>query len=211
MSFWKRFQDFRPRSRTQQERDLEREIQNHLDLEAEESARTQRPFGNATLVKEDVREAWGWARFEQFTRDIRHGLRQVRRNPTFSAIAIATVALGIGGVTAMFSAVDTILIRPMPYADADRLVMIWNDMGNKDVASRHNPTPAEWIEWRRLNTVFADLAASQPGDATLSGDGDPEQVPSRKVTWNFWSVLGVQPMLGRAFTRTRTTKECTSW
>jgi predicted permease len=78
--------------------------------------------------------------------------------------------------------------------------MIWDEMGKTDVTSRHNSTPAEWIEWRRLNTVFADLACSQPGDVTLSGDGEPEQVPARKVTWNFWSVLGAQPMLGRAFT-----------
>jgi len=110
------------------------------------------------------------------------------------------LALGIGGITAMFSAFDAVLIRPLPYADAERLVMIWDAMGETDITSRHNPTPAEWIEWRRLNTVFTDLASSQPGDATLSGDGEPEQLPSRKVTWNFSSVLGVQPMLGRVFT-----------
>ena len=86
-------------------------------------------------------------------------LRQVRRDPAFSAIAIATLALGIGGITAMFSAFDAVLIRPLPYADADRLVMIWDAMGETDVTSRHNPTPAEWIEWRRLNTVFTDLAS----------------------------------------------------
>jgi putative ABC transport system permease protein len=190
---------FGPWARAQQERDLEREIQNHLALEAEESG-GRKPFGRVTLVKEDVREAWGWVRWEQFTRDVRHGLRQLRRYPAFSAIAIATLALGIGGVAAMFSAVDTILIRPLPYADADRLVMIWNDMGKTDVQSRHNPTPAEWIEWRRLNTVFTDLAETQQVDTTLSGDGDPEQLPARKVTWTFWSVLGVQPRLGRVFT-----------
>jgi putative ABC transport system permease protein len=61
-------------------------------------------------------------------------------------------------------------------------------------------TPAEWIEWRRLNTVFTDLATTQPADAALSGDSEPEEVPARKVTWNLWSVLGVQPMLGRVFT-----------
>jgi putative ABC transport system permease protein len=127
-------------------------------------------------------------------------MRQLRRNPAFSAIAIATLALGIGGITAMFSAVDAVLIRPLPYADAGRLVMIWDDMGNKDITSRHQPAPAEWIEWRRLNTVFTDLACSEPGDVTLSGDGDPEQVPARKVTWTFWGVFGVQPMLGRVFT-----------
>src|SRR5260370_6722783 len=78
--------------------------------------------------------------------------------------------------------------------------MIWDDMGKTDVTTRHMPPPAEWIEWRRLNTVFTDLALTQPGDATLSGDGEPEQVPARKATWNLWSVLGVQPMLGRVFT-----------
>jgi putative ABC transport system permease protein len=118
----------------------------------------------------------------------------------FSAIAIATLALGIGGVAAMFSAFDAVLIRPLPYTDAHRLVMIWNDMSGTDITTRHNPTPAEWIEWRRLNTVFTDLACSQPGDVTLSGNGEPEQLPARKVTWNFWSVLGVRPMLGRVFT-----------
>jgi hypothetical protein len=72
--------------------------------------------------------AWGWTHLEQLARDVRYGLRQVRRNPAFSGIAIATLALGIGVNTAMFSAVDTVLIRPLPYLDADRLVMIWDDM-----------------------------------------------------------------------------------
>ncbi len=133
-------------------------------------------------------------------RDVRYGVRQVRRNPAFSAVSIFTLALGIGGMTAMFSAFDAVLIRALPYTEADRLVMIWDAMGETDVTSRHNATPAEWIEWRRLNTVFTDLASTQPADATISGDGEPEQVPARKVTWNFWGVLGVEPVLGRVFT-----------
>jgi hypothetical protein len=79
--------------------------------------------------------------------------------------------------------------------------MIWDFMGQTDVLTKHNPTPPEWIEWRRLNTVFTDLASSQPADVTLSGDGEPEQVPGRRVTWTFWSVLGVNPVLGRVFTQ----------
>jgi putative ABC transport system permease protein len=133
-------------------------------------------------------------------RDVRYGLRQLRRNPAFSAIAIATLALGIGGITAMFSVFDAVLIRPLPYTDADRLVMIWDATGEADVTPKHNSTPAEWIEWRRLNTVFTDLAATQPADMTLSGGDEPEQIPGRTVTWTFWSVLGVQPLLGRVFT-----------
>src|SRR6187401_1146998 len=104
--------------------------------------------------------------------DVGYGVRQLRRNPGFSAVAIATLALGIGGITAMFSVFDAVLVRPMPYADSDRLVMIWDDMGKSDVNARHNPTPAEWIQWRQLNTVFTDLASSQPATPTLSGDGE---------------------------------------
>ena len=130
--------------------------------------------GGVEQAKERVRTDRHGAWLDAAGRDVRHGLRQVRRDPAFSAIAIATLALGIGGITAMFSAFDAVLIRPMPYTDADRLVMIWDAMGKADITSRHNPTPAEWIEWRRLNTVFSDIASSQPGDATLSGDGGPE-------------------------------------
>lgn len=155
------------------------------------------------LVRRNARpRAW----LDVAGRDVRYALRQLRRNPAFSAIAIATLALGIGGIAAMFSAFDAVLIRPLPYADADRLVMIWLDMGKRDITTKHNATAAEWIEWRRLNTVFTDIATSQPSDATLSGDGDPEQVQARKVTWTFWSVLGVQPARGRVFTEDEDTK-----
>jgi putative ABC transport system permease protein len=139
-------------------------------------------------------------------RDARYALRQLRRNPAFSSVAIATLALGIGGIAAMFSAFDAVLIRPLPYADADRLVMIWLDMGKRDITTKHNATAAEWVEWRRLNTVFTDIATSQPSDATLSGNGNPEQVQARKVSWTFWSVLGVQPALGRVFTEDEDSK-----
>jgi predicted permease len=205
MSIWKRLKEFGPWSRARLERDLEREIQNHLAFEAEDSG-DPKTFGNIALAKEDVREAWGWARLEQFTRDIHYGLRQVRRNPSFSAIAIATLA-PIGGVAAIFSAVDAVLIRPLPYPGADRLVTVWDDLS---MARTREPkivsTPFEWIQWRQLNNVFTDLAATQPAQATLTGEGEPEQLPARKATWTLWNVLGVQPMLGRAFTEDEDTK-----
>jgi predicted permease len=202
MRIWTRFKSFGSRSREQKERDLELEIRNHLDLEAEESGErgARLAFGNAARVKEDVRTEWGWTRLEQVARDAGYGLRQLWRNPVFSVVAIATLALGIGGIAAMFSAFDTILIRPLPYKDADRLVMIWDDMRGIDVTTKLMPAPAEWIEWRRLNTIFSDLATTQPASATLSGEGDPEEPPARKATWNLFSVLDVQPVLGRVFT-----------
>ena len=193
------------------EQDLKDELQAFVDMAAADKVRAGATpaegrrlavleMGGVEQVKERVRSGrhGGW--LDAAARDVGYGLRQVRRNPGFFGVAIATLALGIGGLTAMYSTFDAVLIRPLPYADADRLVMIWDALAKTDITAKGNSTPAEWIEWRRLNTVFTDLAASQPGDATLSGDGDPEQVPSRKVTWTFWSVLGTPPMLGRVFT-----------
>jgi predicted permease len=196
--------------RPDKEAELREELQFHSEEETERHRQdgltesdawlaARRNLGNLALVHENTRAAWGWIRLEQLARDAAYGLRQVRRNPVFSAIAIATLALGIGGITAMFSAVDAVLIRPLPYAAAERLVMIWLDMGKAN-GPGFMPTPVEWLEWRRRNTVFTDLALTQPADATLSGDSPPEQVPARKATWNLWSVLGVKPLIGRVFT-----------
>ena len=198
-------------NRKRVEADLDDELQTFVEMAAADQVRdgatpaearrlAMLQVGGVEQAKERVRTARPGAWLDAAVRDVRYGVRQVRRDPAFSAIAIATLALGIGGITAMFSAFDAVLIRPMPYADAGRLVMIWDALAKTDVTSKHNSTPAEWIEWRRLNTVFSDLASSQSGDATLSGDGEPEQVPARKVSWTFWSVLGVEPMLGRVFT-----------
>src|SRR5438552_10006051 len=116
--------------------------------------------------------------------DLKFALRQLRKNPGFTAVAVLTLALGIGANTAIFSAVDAVLIRPLPYADADRLVMIWDDTSRTGSAKFYS-TPPEWSEWRRHNTVFSDIAASQPGDAALSSDSEPEDLAARKVTGNF--------------------------
>ena len=103
-----------------------------------------------------------------WTQDFRFALRRLRHEPGYAVFVALTLALGIGGITAMFSAFDAVLIRPLPYPDADKLVMIWDRMRDEDIATRQQPAPAEYIEWRRLNTVFVDLAATQPADATLS-------------------------------------------
>ena len=198
--------------RDRSEQDLHDELQTFVDMAAADEVRDGATpaeahrlavlqLGGLEQAKEHVRSGRHGAWLDVVVADVRYGVRQLRGHPTFSAIAIATLALGIGGTTAMFSVFDAVLVRPLPYADADRLVMVWDwETSETDITARHNSTPAEWIEWRRLNTVFTDLACSQPADATLSGDGEPELVPARKVTWTFWSVLGVQPMLGRAFT-----------
>jgi putative ABC transport system permease protein len=192
----------------QADQELDDELRDHLERATEEyvakgmapkeaQRRARLDLGGIDQTKEKCRDARRVNWIQGFAQDLRFAVRMQRKSPGFTAVAILTLALGIGGITAMFSAFDAVLIRPLPYADADRLVMVWDDLDKTDATAA--PTPAEWIEWRRLNTVFTDLATSQPSDATLSGDGEPAQVPARKVTWTFWSVLGVRPMLGRVF------------
>jgi putative ABC transport system permease protein len=197
--------------RDRAEQDLNDELQVFIDMAADDEVRIGETaaearrratlqLGGLEQAKERVRASRHGAWLDVAGRDIRYGLRQLRRNPAFSTIAIATLALSIGGITAIFSAFDTILLRPLPYPDADRLVMVWDDMSKSAGDSKLFSTPAEWTDWRRLNTVFTDIACSQPGDAMLSGNGEPEEVRARRVTWTLWSVLGVQPALGRVFT-----------
>jgi len=192
------------------EANLEKELRFHIEERVadlvrsginEEAARRQvrLEFGDAEQVKDACRDVRPTRWADTLGQDLRYAWRSLRRNPSFTIVAVATLALGIGGVTAMFSAVDTILIRPLPYVEPDRLVMVWDDLSKTDDRTKSAPAPAEWYEWRRLNTVFTDIASTQPTDATLSGDGQPEQVPARKTTGNLWSVLGVKPLIGRAF------------
>src|SRR4029079_10712052 len=137
--------------------------------------------------------------------DLKFAFRQLLKNPGFTAVAVLTLALGIGANTAIFSAVDAVLIRPLPYVDAGRLVMIW-DENSRTGSPKFFSTPAEWHEWRRSNTVFTDIADTDPGQVPLSGDGDPEELPGRRVTGNLWTVLGAQPLLGRVFTEEEDTR-----
>ena len=153
--------------RRDKEAELREELEFHLEAEAEDQkqegvaeaearAAARRELGNLALLSESTRAAWGWTRLEQFVQDAAYGLRQVRRTPAFSMIAIGTLALGIGGVAATFSAADAVLIRPLPYAEADRLVMIWGSYLRQG-EPKHPPSPAEWLEWRRLQTVFTEI------------------------------------------------------
>lgn len=131
--------------------------------------------------------------------DLRHSLRQIFKNPGFFAVAVSALALGIGANTAIFSAVEALLLRPLPYYRSDRLVMVWEDssfIGFPD----NTPAPANYVDWKAQNTVFTDMAARQGSTMSLTGDGAPEQLYGQRVTPNFFDVLGVQPLIGRVFT-----------
>ena len=130
--------------------------------------------------------------------DIRYALRLLRKTPVFTVAAIATLALGIGANATIFSLVHSVLVRPLPYGNPDELVMVWEDASAAGFP-RNTPAPGNYNDWRTLNQSFVDLAATRSVNASLTMDGPPEQVLGRAVTANFFSVLGVQPQLGRSF------------
>lgn len=129
-------------------------------------------------------------------KDLRYGLRMLAKNPGVSAIAVLTLALGIGANTAIFSVVSAVLLNPLPYKDPDRLVSIWENVPEH---GRWRAAPANFLDWKKQNTVFEDVAAFGGATATLTGDGDPEQLSGTAVTPGYFEVVGVQPALGRVF------------
>ena len=131
--------------------------------------------------------------------NLRQALRQIFKNPGFFAVAVAALALGIGANTAIFSAVEAVLLRPLPYFHPDRLVMVWEDSSFIGFPN-NTPAPANYVDWKEQNTVFTDMAARQGSSMSLTGGGAPEQLFGQRVTPNFFDVLGVQPAIGRVFT-----------
>jgi predicted permease len=136
---------------------------------------------------------------QNFLADLRYGARRLLKSPGFSIIAVIALGLGIGANTAIFSLVDRVLIRPMPYADPDRLVTLWEDASYINFP-RNTPSVANFEDWKKQNQVFSGLAGSRDRAGSLTGDGQPEMVLGGAVTINLFEVLGVQPLLGRAFT-----------
>ena len=131
--------------------------------------------------------------------DIRYGLRMMAKNPGFTFFVVAVLALGIAANTAIFSMADAVLVRPLPYRQADRLVMVWEDSSSYGFP-RDTPAPGNFADWKVRNQVFEDMAASSfSGSFNLTGDGNPEEIPGDLVTANLFSVLGARPALGRDF------------
>ncbi|MFN2579215.1 MAG: ABC transporter permease [Pyrinomonadaceae bacterium] len=131
-------------------------------------------------------------------KEIRYGIRSLLKHPGFSLIAIVTLALGIGANTAIFSLVNAVLLRPLPFADPDRLVMVWEDAAFAGFP-RNTPSAADYADVKNQNHVFTDVAAVDFRSFNLTGDGQPEKVEARGVTANFFPLLGVKPLAGRWF------------
>ncbi|HKS95138.1 MAG TPA: ABC transporter permease, partial [Terriglobia bacterium] len=133
---------------------------------------------------------------DQLAKDLRFALRMIRKNPGFTLIAVLTLALGIGANTAIFSFVDAVLLRPLPYPHPERIVMVWEKPPDGD---RNAISTLNFLDWKRDNTVFTAIAAQTGGSVTLTGDGRPVQIQGARVSASYFDVFGIKPMLGRTF------------
>ena len=128
--------------------------------------------------------------------DLQYAIRLLLKNPVVTAVAVLTLALGIGANTAIFSVLNAVVLRPLPYAEPDRLVMVWETLAGND---RRSAAPGNFNDWREQNKTFSDMAATFYGNFNLTGDGEPERVNGSTVTSNLMTTLGVSPQLGRTF------------
>jgi predicted permease len=200
--------------RTRKASDFGAEIEAHIALETErlqeqglsyEDARTQarRAFGNVTRVQERFYESSRWPGWDQFWQDVRYAARMLRKSPGFSAIAILTIALGIGATTAIFSVVDATLLHPLPYPQPEQLVSVIDDLpgvGAQDVGM----SVPEWHDFQR-SEIFEYVSPVGGGDVNVTGSSQPTRVLFAAVPPNYFALLGAQPELGRSFNPNDTT------
>ncbi|MGA9769124.1 MAG: ABC transporter permease [Blastocatellia bacterium] len=135
---------------------------------------------------------------ETLFQDLRYGVRMLTKKPGFTVVVVMTLALGIGASTAIFSVVNTVLLRPLPYKDAEQIAVVWETLPSIGL-EENTPAPANYINWREQNEVFENIAAFTVGFTNLTGTGEPERVDSLRVSASIFPLLGVEPMLGRTF------------
>ena len=128
--------------------------------------------------------------------DLRFGARMLLKHPGVTTLAVLTLALGIGANTAIFSVVNAVVLRPLPYNNPDRLVSLWEKVPER---GRWRVTPANFLDWKKQNTLFEDMAAFGAGTMTLTGGGEPEQLLGTRASAGYFGVVGVAPVLGRSF------------
>src|SRR3984957_5175538 len=208
MNWWRNWWPIRKR-----DADLERELRSDLELEeeeqreagiSEEEARyaALRAFGNPTLIREQTGAVWSWNWLESLARDLRFSLRTLRRTPGFTVIAILVMALGIGANVALFTVVRSVLLKPLPFQDPDRLEMLYEaGLLGGDTTAFNVVSGGMYAEWKNQNRSYSSLALAKGIRVGLSGSGGqlPEKLSSALFSWDMLRTLGVQPALGRDF------------
>lgn len=168
-------------------------------LSTEDAVRQARlEMGSLQAVKDNVREVRMGSTLETIWRDARHSTRALRRAPGFTAAAVVILSLGIGANTAVFSIVSAALLRPLPYADEDRIVAIW-ETRLREGSARAPVSVADFLDWRNLAKNLASIALYESTRQTIASNDQVELTPSARVTAGFFEALGVQPLLGRTF------------
>jgi predicted permease len=189
-------------------REMEEEMRFHLAMQIEQNLdagmateeahyAAQRQFGNQTWLKEVSREMWSLNSIETLIQDLRYGARMLLKNPGFTLIAVLTLALGIGANTAIFSVVNAVLLRPLPYEEADRLVFLTERSPWSEDLTLSYP---DFADWRAQNHVFEYIGVHNSVDYNLTGNGDPARLRAGRASADLFSALRVRAALGRLFT-----------
>ena len=197
------------RSKKRSFEDFRAEIESHLQLEADEIRDTapaadpdsaaRRTFGNSTAVQEQWYESGRWTIFDHLLRELRAGMRQVKRRPGFSLFVTLTLAMGIGANSTIFSIVEAVLLRPLPYQDPTRLAMVFSGDPAREL-HEGRVSLLNFADWKARSHGFEDITAYRGQTFLLRAAGIPERMRSARVSANFWPLLGVQALLGRVFT-----------
>jgi predicted permease len=191
------------------EQNMDAELRHHLDLETEalvargmtaDAARdaARRRFGSVALVKDDCRESWGMRAIDMLAQDVRFALRNLRKYPSYTAVVLLTLALGIGANTAIFSVVHAVLLRPLPYANGDRLVEVRQQALKTGVANA-GVSVKEINDYRAQTDALDAVVEYHQMSFNMLGRGEASRVQTGVVSANFFDVLGVRPLLGRTF------------
>jgi len=194
-------------ARKQMDIDLDKELRFHFETQVADKIRsgisesearrlTRLEFGGIEQVKEDCRESRGTLWLGVLAQDVRFGARLLLKNPGFTAVAVMTLALGIGGNTAIFSIVNGVLLNPLPFPHPDQLVTVHESKPNFDKGAISYPN---FLDWRRSNSSFSAMALGRSWSFSMTGRGDAEQVSANFISSGYFSVLGVHPLLGREF------------
>ena len=190
--------------------DLSEEMQQHLEekIEAlvaggmphdEAVHAARRAFGNVTLIEQRSREVWMWPLIESICADIKFALRQLRQSPGFTVVAILTLALGIGANTAVFSVVDAVMLRPLPFAQPQRLIDVQSVNSHDPVPISDNVSYPNFFDWRAQNHTLEHLVSYHDNSYTLTGVDRPVHVSAEIVSWDLLPTLGATPEIGRGF------------
>lgn len=184
----------RIRRRRALEDDIAEEIAFHKHMRSQDEAPP--PFGNETIIRERMRELWTFRYIETAFRDLVFAARGLRRSPAFAIAIIGSMVLGIGAVTAIFTAADQLLLRPLPYRDPGSLVMLFETNRTSLQGSLDAVSPDNFLEWRSRNSVFENIAYIDEGRSVFSDGSQSQELPVQRVPPDFFRVLGVQPWRG---------------